>query len=669
MREVVAGNEEQQTRAGIDEAVEGAIVEADGDPRLRAAGAQSAKNAKEGLNGLQSETTEEKSAIDVEGAERAEADTAAAAASRVDARKRAIAATQQENSEDAEAQSASSALPDVPIAKKPKVAEHVPKSPQPHTSSAPQPSVAPVLKASQLPKNGPSEFKNTPGTRLFIGNFASEGTSADELVEIFSRYGTIIEQPTIRKSYAFVQYDSPEPVLRAIAAENHRTENGLSWELSIAGTRPAAASTSALSASSAGAAARYSGGTAYSTGAGVGVVQVRVMAMGTQARGYAERVSRAASERLALSSDVVSTDREQLRTSLRTAQDARIPVVLVVAGRDERTSVCSMRTLELTGYEKVAGRSELPLEEALALIRLKCPHARADPAAAAAAAANTSAFAPTASYGWSATLQRNAQPPPPAVPPPRGKNTWFTNSLATTAAASRNTAPAPAPASASAQQVLASSPPSLLHYGPGAGENGAAHYASSGAIQPQQSSVPFATSYTNAAQHQPQQSHFEQSYAPFAPSAPFAGMFNMSGGVSTSNNAQQYAHGYAQYDALGGSAAQQSLSSASSASAAAAPAIDLAKLSGFLSSYSQAQAPQFAAAAAYSNSAPYAGMDSSAFAAQNYFGYAAAAAAAAAAAQTPQTQASQYQHYSPPSQPPPFYNPDASSAHGLPRMY
>jgi RNA recognition motif-containing protein len=66
-----------------------------------------------------------------------------------------------------------------------------------------------------------------PNCRLFLGNLASEKTSRAELMEIFGKYGNIIEEIIMRRSFGFIQYDSPEAALAALQHEQGRSIGGL----------------------------------------------------------------------------------------------------------------------------------------------------------------------------------------------------------------------------------------------------------------------------------------------------------------------------------------------------------------------------------------------------------------------------------------------------------
>jgi RNA recognition motif-containing protein len=66
-----------------------------------------------------------------------------------------------------------------------------------------------------------------PNCRLFLGNLASEKTSQAELMEIFGKYGNITEEIIMRRSFGFIQYDSPEAALAALENEQGRSIGGL----------------------------------------------------------------------------------------------------------------------------------------------------------------------------------------------------------------------------------------------------------------------------------------------------------------------------------------------------------------------------------------------------------------------------------------------------------
>jgi hypothetical protein len=60
-----------------------------------------------------------------------------------------------------------------------------------------------------------------------MGNLATEKTSVAEIKEIFSKYGTIMEDPTLRRSFGFVQYDNALSAATAISCEQGRVIGGL----------------------------------------------------------------------------------------------------------------------------------------------------------------------------------------------------------------------------------------------------------------------------------------------------------------------------------------------------------------------------------------------------------------------------------------------------------
>lgn len=62
--------------------------------------------------------------------------------------------------------------------------------------------------------------------RIFLGNLASEKTSKEEIRHIFERYGHI-DEVVMRKSFGFVQFNTPEAARDAIKSENGRMIGGI----------------------------------------------------------------------------------------------------------------------------------------------------------------------------------------------------------------------------------------------------------------------------------------------------------------------------------------------------------------------------------------------------------------------------------------------------------
>ena len=54
------------------------------------------------------------------------------------------------------------------------------------------------------------------GSRIFVGNFASDKVPASELEALFVKFGRLVEPPVIRRRFAFIQFDNPESAHRAI---------------------------------------------------------------------------------------------------------------------------------------------------------------------------------------------------------------------------------------------------------------------------------------------------------------------------------------------------------------------------------------------------------------------------------------------------------------------
>lgn len=91
--------------------------------------------------------------------------------------------------------------------------------------------------SSSLAVNSKNSFNRPADSRVFIGNLASERTTVAELVSIFSKYGTLIEEPVIRRSFGFVQYDNADSAYAAIENEQGRVIGGMPIDLSLADNR------------------------------------------------------------------------------------------------------------------------------------------------------------------------------------------------------------------------------------------------------------------------------------------------------------------------------------------------------------------------------------------------------------------------------------------------
>ncbi|KAJ3088102.1 hypothetical protein HK102_009590 [Quaeritorhiza haematococci] len=68
--------------------------------------------------------------------------------------------------------------------------------------------------------------KLPPGSRLFLGNLASERTDKGEVASIFAQYGNIVEI-LFKGSYGFIQYDNPTSCREAIRCEQGRVLGGI----------------------------------------------------------------------------------------------------------------------------------------------------------------------------------------------------------------------------------------------------------------------------------------------------------------------------------------------------------------------------------------------------------------------------------------------------------
>ncbi|GJQ11836.1 hypothetical protein GpartN1_g3627.t1 [Galdieria partita] len=238
-----------------------------------------------------------------------------------------------------------------------------------------------------------SSFSRPADSRVFIGNLASERTTVAELVSIFSRYGNLIEEPVIRRSFGFVQYDNADSAYRAIEAEQGRVIGGMPIDLSLADNRDSRRNSRTHSgvgpdkskrnfsadrfnpydrtvrSNTVTRSARNSKGNfrrprRYDSRNGVAV---RVLVMGQHARGYAHSCEATIRAFLGLQTDVVYIEANKLGDSLELAKEQLVPYVIVVNSKDERDGSCSLRILDSEGYQKLKGGS-LPFREVLNII-------------------------------------------------------------------------------------------------------------------------------------------------------------------------------------------------------------------------------------------------------------------------------------------------------------
>ncbi|GJD10866.1 hypothetical protein Gasu2_50320 [Galdieria sulphuraria] len=238
-----------------------------------------------------------------------------------------------------------------------------------------------------------SSFNRPADSRVFIGNLASERTTVAELVSIFSKYGNLIEEPVIRRSFGFVQYDNADSAYRAIEAEQGRVIGGMPIDLSLADNRDSRRNPRTHSVvgpdksrkntgtdrfnpyeragrpNTIGRPARQSKGNfrrprRFDSRNGVAV---RVLVMGQHARGYAHSCEATIRAFLGLQTDVVYIEANKLGDSLELAKEQLVPYVIVVNSKDEREGSCSLRILDFEGYQKVKGGS-LPFREVLNII-------------------------------------------------------------------------------------------------------------------------------------------------------------------------------------------------------------------------------------------------------------------------------------------------------------
>ena len=268
---------------------------------------------------------------------------------------------------------AKAAAADAPDAPPPPPSSSAPSVPLPGSADTSAPLVpGPGLSLQEAMEYLPTLPRRNPNirddARLFIGNMPSERTSQIELLQIFSKYGKIIEQPVLLKAYGFVQYEKAESVQLAMQYEQGRYIGHRRVDLSAAQTRrenaPGGRSASGGARGPASATAATSGRRPPPQ---PGAPYVRTLAMGPAARRMAHAMATTFHE-MKIPCDVQDVVGGDLMRPLREAYERCIPYMLVVGDRDVHTGMCTLRTHERTGYERAGGKGLIPFPEAVSWI-------------------------------------------------------------------------------------------------------------------------------------------------------------------------------------------------------------------------------------------------------------------------------------------------------------
>lgn len=256
-----------------------------------------------------------------------------------------------------------------------------------------------------LPRNLPKSAKHRPeNARVFIGNLASEYTDIHDIIKIFHKYGTLIEEPVLRRSFGFVQYSTAEAAKAAVDGEQGRIIGGIGIDLSIADNREVRKGTHIMN-NTPFQHPRAGPGTAGRSGrrerenpaftarkrrrsvspqgpprkGGVhppqfrrqrpeprNGVYLRILCMSPTAKAYARHCENTFRNMTGLRADVLHIIAAGLGEALGRAMRDSIPYVMVVASKDVEDGTCTIRTLEKTGYEKSGrGNGVIPLKEAV----------------------------------------------------------------------------------------------------------------------------------------------------------------------------------------------------------------------------------------------------------------------------------------------------------------
>lgn len=261
-----------------------------------------------------------------------------------------------------------------------------------------------VINARKHTRVLPKTVRNRPdNARVFIGNLASEYTTKDEIIEVFSKYGELIEEPVLRRSFGFVQYNCAESARKAVDFEQGRVIGGISIDLSIADNREVKKGTHIanntpfthpvpknmrqgrrdrdlpMSADRSRKRRRSLSPASAAKKGGVHPPQfrrqrpepkngiyLRILCMSPTAQEYARQCEATFRSMTRLPADILHIVAPTLGEALGRAMRDVIPYVMVVASKDVEAGTCTIRTLEKTGYEKSGrGNGVISVREAV----------------------------------------------------------------------------------------------------------------------------------------------------------------------------------------------------------------------------------------------------------------------------------------------------------------
>lgn len=218
-----------------------------------------------------------------------------------------------------------------------------------------------------------------PNCRIFLGNLASERTSKEDLYRIFSKYGNIIEEIVMRRSFGFIQYDNPESALAAIQGENGRVIGGMRLDLNLADNREPKGKRSNKDRKSP---PRQSGKRRRRSPSPPSkqissdkrtrqnqIVLAQILYLGPGQRDFAERIERIISREVTtgFSTELSLIERRGLNDALDKAERRGLRYVLVVNRQNEQKNTCTLHVFQPMGKKEVL--NEVSISQAVDIIR------------------------------------------------------------------------------------------------------------------------------------------------------------------------------------------------------------------------------------------------------------------------------------------------------------
>ncbi|KAH3745300.1 heterogeneous nuclear ribonucleoprotein C1/C2 [Pelomyxa schiedti] len=216
---------------------------------------------------------------------------------------------------------------------------------------------------------GESSSVYNPNSRIFLGNLPSERTSKQELNDIFSRYGRILEI-VIRKSFGFVQFERASSAQAAIDGENGRLIGHCKLDINLADSRPRRRRDNSRSRSppSRSPPSRHS---SPPRNADVQANQIpisQIFYVGPSQRSYASKVEGLLKDEVGFSSEIKLMERQSIRAALQHSQSEGVRYVMVLGRENVDRRTVALNLLHALPNDRPEGYDDMNLNEAIDMV-------------------------------------------------------------------------------------------------------------------------------------------------------------------------------------------------------------------------------------------------------------------------------------------------------------